>query len=103
MAYNRYRAREKFRRVYTFTRTKALIAFVLSTIFSIFLSSYFDRYGRLIFKKTSKGVGELIETKVSIPTPSAKLEAAREVEPRPRAKAPAKKPKPKVESLVEFE
>ena len=52
MAYNRYRMRERYRRQYTFTKTKAFIGFVLSAAFSILLSAYFDRYGVIILKET---------------------------------------------------
>lgn len=52
MAYNRYRMREKFRRQYTFTKTKAFVGFVLSAVFSILLSAYFDRYGLIIWNQT---------------------------------------------------
>lgn len=51
MAFNRYRKKEKLKRQYTLTRSKAIIAFLLSALFSVFLSAYFERYGRLILRK----------------------------------------------------
>jgi len=52
VAYNRYLKRELHRRQYTFTKTKAFIGFILSTIFSIIFGAYFDRYGPIIIKQT---------------------------------------------------
>lgn len=56
MAYNRYRRRERFKRQYTFTRTKAVVGFLLSALFSITLSAYFDRYGLVIFRQVKQVV-----------------------------------------------
>lgn len=43
---SRHRRREKHRRQYTFTRTKAVIAVILSAILSIIFSSVIDTYQR---------------------------------------------------------
>ncbi|GEM_PF-4831664 len=50
MAYNRYLKRERTKRQFTFTTTKAFVGFVVSVIFSVSLSAYFDRYGAVMSK-----------------------------------------------------
>jgi hypothetical protein len=45
MAVNRFRKKEKLRRQYTLTKTKAFAAFMLSLVLSLLLDTYFDRYG----------------------------------------------------------
>ena len=61
MAYNRYLKRERHRRQYTFTKTKAAVGFLLSALFSISLNSYFDRYGPVIIDNTKTAVASVFE------------------------------------------
>ena len=49
MVENRYRKKEKQRRQFTMTKTKAVIAFLLSLAFSLILSPAFDKVARLYF------------------------------------------------------
>lgn len=51
MADNILRHQHKMQRRYTFTKSKALVGLVLSTFFSIVLSTYFDEYGGQILKE----------------------------------------------------
>ncbi len=67
MAYNRYRRKERFKRQYTFTTTKAVLFFIVSATFSISLSAYFDRYGVLLFHEARMKLGELFEAAAQIP------------------------------------
>ncbi|MCB0360836.1 MAG: hypothetical protein KDD44_14405 [Bdellovibrionales bacterium] len=52
MAYNRHRKKNKIRRQYTFTKTKAVIGFVLSAFFSVLLSSIVDAYQSYAYRET---------------------------------------------------
>ena len=51
---NRYRKKEWQRRRFTVTRTKAIIGFVLSVIFSLMLSPAFDRAVKLLYYRTQE-------------------------------------------------
>jgi hypothetical protein len=46
MASNHYLVKERLKRKYVFTRTKAVVLFVLSAGFSIVFNSYFEEVGR---------------------------------------------------------
>lgn len=52
MAKNRHRLQSLNKKQYTFTNTKAAIGFVISAVFSIFFSHYFEKHGALIFDQT---------------------------------------------------
>lgn len=52
MPKNRYRLQALYKKQYTFTKTKAVFGFILSAIFSIFFSNYFEKHGALIFDQT---------------------------------------------------
>lgn len=57
MAQSRFRRKEKLRKVYTFTRTKAVLGFFLSALFSIALSTLIDTYRDVIVEKAKSAVG----------------------------------------------
>ncbi len=61
MAYNRYRKRERLKRQYTFTKTKVVVGFILSAAFSICLSTYFERYGFLIYRQVKTVVAQSLQ------------------------------------------
>ena len=73
MAYNRYLKREKYKRQFTFTRTKAVIGFLLSVMVSVSLSAYFDRYGPVIVKHLKEIFSRSTDSLTSMPelTPRA--------------------------------
>lgn len=68
MAHNNYRRRDRLRRQYTFTKTKAAIGFILSAVFSITLSTYFENYGVALYQQV-KGVlfGSTVEESSQLP------------------------------------
>lgn len=57
MVENRYRKKERQRRQFTMTKTKAVIAFLLSLSFSLILSPAFDKVARLFYYR-SKEAGQ---------------------------------------------
>ena len=67
MAFNRYLKREKYKRQFTFSKTKAVIGFILSVIVSVSLSAYFDRYGPVIMKHMKEIFSRSSDTLTSIP------------------------------------
>lgn len=56
MPKNRYRLKEQYKKQYTFTKTKAVIGFFLSALFSVFFSNYFERHGAMIFDQGIKAL-----------------------------------------------
>lgn len=50
MPYNRHVTKAKDIRRYTFSHTKVMIGFLLSVVVSIFLGTYFERYGTKMIK-----------------------------------------------------
>jgi len=84
MAFNRYRKRERYRRQYTFTKAKAVIGFILSAIFSISLSPYFDRYGPVIMRSTQDVFMASIDALAGVP--QLKQKEARTHEEKRRSK-----------------
>jgi hypothetical protein len=50
-AYSRYLFRNKHRKQYTMTRGKLIVGFFLSLLSSIFLGSYFEKYGPLLIEQ----------------------------------------------------
>lgn len=51
-SYARYRWREKHKKQYTFTKTKFVAGFLISLFTSIFLGSYFDKYGSIVLRQS---------------------------------------------------
>lgn len=54
MAKNYNRLKAQYRRQYVFTRTKAVVGFILSCVFSILINAYLDRYGMVIYEQTKR-------------------------------------------------
>ncbi len=55
-AYARYRWREKHKKQYTFTKTKFVVGFLISLFTSIFLGSYFDKYGSIVLRQSAEAI-----------------------------------------------
>ncbi len=51
-SYDRYRIREKHRRIFVLTKTQFVVGFLVSLFFSIFFSAYFERYGHALVAHT---------------------------------------------------
>lgn len=51
-SYDRYRIREKHRRIFVLTKTQFVVGFLVSLFFSIFFSAYFERYGHVLVAHT---------------------------------------------------
>lgn len=100
-SYDKYRIRERHRRIYVLTKTQMFIGFVVSVFFSIFFGAYFERYGHLLLKHIEGlaasaiegGSGTLSASDSSAPIPTEKPrpksieERLREIEVR-SSKAP---------------
>ena len=54
--YARYRWREKHKKQYTFTKTKFVAGFFLSLLTSVFLGSYFDKYGSMVLHQSVEAI-----------------------------------------------
>jgi hypothetical protein len=73
--YARYRWREKHKKQYTFTKTKFAVGFVISVLTSVFLGSYFDKYGKIVIDQSVEAIAEAWEEPEPIPAVAAKTEA----------------------------
>jgi len=62
MAYDKRMRRHVLKRRFTVTRTKAVVGFIFSTLFSVVLSTYFEEYGRNIY---SQGKQNLFSTNLT--------------------------------------
>lgn len=56
MGYNRHRKRARYRRQYTFTKTKAVIGFVISACLSILLSTVVETYQHYAYRTAKLAV-----------------------------------------------
>ena len=74
MAYNHLRLKEKIRRQYTFTKTKAVLAFFFSAVFSIIFSTYLDDHILRLMKRSQSYVGSAISTATASPAQPKVLE-----------------------------
>ena len=54
MAENRYRRKERMRRQFTVTKTKAIVGFLLSLLFSLILSPAFDKVAKLFYYRSKE-------------------------------------------------
>jgi len=54
-----YIEQHRLKRSYTYTRTKAVIVFVLSGAFSIYFTPYFEKYGPVILSRMEDIAGDI--------------------------------------------
>ncbi len=97
MGYNRHRKRAKYKRQYTFTKTKAAIGFIISACLSILLSTVVETYQhyayrtakRVVVGSAGASLGTPV-TRVPIPGPApahAETPAADEADAVPKQPA----------------
>ena len=60
-SYDRYRIREKHRRIFVLTKTQFVVGFLVSLFFSIFFSAYFERYGHFLVAHTKELLMQAIQ------------------------------------------
>ena len=56
MSYDKRIRKHVLKRRFTVTKTKAIVGFLFSTLFSVLLSTYFEEYGRDIYSQTKQGL-----------------------------------------------
>lgn len=58
-SYSRYLFQERHRKQYVLTKTKLIVGFGISLLGSIFVGSYFERYGPIIIHQTVTAIRSL--------------------------------------------
>jgi hypothetical protein len=65
---NRYRRRERQRRVYTVTQTKAIVGFLLSLLFSLMLSPAFEKFSTFVYVPLKNSIINAYRPNAQVPT-----------------------------------
>lgn len=61
MAYNRYRQKAKIKHQITFTRTKAIVGFIVSCLLSVLMSAYLEKYGWIVLEQSGQALSAMSE------------------------------------------
>lgn len=61
MAYNRYRQKARIKHQIIFTRTKAIVGFIVSCLISVLLSAYLEKYGWIVLEQSGQALSAISE------------------------------------------
>ena len=56
MAYDKRIRKHILKRRFTVTKAQAILGFIISTVFSVMLSTYFDQYGMELYAEIKSGI-----------------------------------------------
>ncbi|MCB0346304.1 MAG: hypothetical protein KDD66_14390 [Bdellovibrionales bacterium] len=95
MGYNRHRKRAKYKRQYTFTKTKAAIGFLVSACLSILLSTVVETYQHYAYRTAKRVVTGSAGTSLGnpvkrVPIPGPALAHAETIDAPPQGSQPDK-------------
>lgn len=64
-AYSRYLFRERHKKQYVLTKTKLVVGFCLSLMGSVFVGSYFEKYGPVIIHQSISAIRSMVSDRPS--------------------------------------